>query len=437
MLQRIGDALKGKRALAYLLLLPLALMFALWGAVGVVELDFFGPQNYAAKVNGNSIPVERANEVWRDQQSRLLQQMPELPEDTRKALQDGLLEQLISETLVTERTAEFGYRVDENRVRAAIEREEAFQVDGKYSETLALARLAQVGLTPDKYRADLRATLQNSELQRAIQVSEFLTATEAQRRLALENEQREVRYAVWPLERFQGRVSIDEAAIAEYHARNPSQFQTPESVRLQYAELRLDQVASQVTVAETDLQDLYAKNRDRYSDAEKRRPRHILIAVNGADDAGARTRAEAILAELRGGKDFASVAREVSADSGSAAQGGDLGWSERSVFVGPFADAVFTMKDGELRGPVKTEFGYHLIRLDGIQAARLKTFEEARVELEGEFRRDRAADVFGDRQEQVQRRLEQGGVDLPTLVKDFGLASGEVPEFLRNTGEAD
>ncbi len=437
MLQRIGDALKGKKILAYLILIPLVLVFAVWGAAGVVNMDFFGSGTYAATVNGTSIPVQRASELWRDQQSRFQQQIPgEIPEATRKALQDGLLEQLIRETLVSERTAALGYRVGEDRIRAAIEREAAFQVDGKYSETLALARLAQVGLTPERYRVDLRTSLQNTELQRALQVSEFLTPREAGRRLTLENEQREVRYAVWPLESFEAQVRVEDAAVAEFYEKNKAQFQTPESVRLQFAELRLAQIAAQTTVTEADLQGLYAKNRDRYSDAEKRRPRHILIAVSGGNDAAALKQAETVLAEARAGKDFAALARQYSADSGSASQGGDLGWSERTVFVGPFADAVFSMKDGELRGPVKTEFGYHIIRLDGVQAARNKTYEEARPELDAEYRRDRAADVFGDRQEQVQRRLEQPGAAFEALAKDFGLTIGEVPEFLRNGGGA-
>ena len=109
-----------------------------------------------------------------------------------------------------------------------------------------------------------------------------------------------------------------------------------------------------------------------------------------------RVRAVARFERERLAEDFATLAKQVSKDAGSAAQGGDLGWSERNAFVGPFADAVFAMKEGELRGPVKTEFGYHVVKLDGIEAARTKAFEEVRAELETELRRDRAADIFGE-----------------------------------------
>jgi peptidyl-prolyl cis-trans isomerase D len=436
MLQKIGDSLKGKRALAYLILIPLALVFAVWGAAGVVNLDFFGAADYAARVNGTKVPLQRVNEAWQDQQSRFQQQFAQdMPEETRRIMQEGLLEQFVREALVSERTADKGYRVSEARIQEVIQSEPAFQVDGKYNETLALSRLAQIGTTPERYRADLRASLQNRELQRSIQVSEFMTPREVARMVTLEDEQREVRYATIPRDRFESAVVVDDAAVADYYSKNAAQFQTAESVRLQFAELRLDQVAAQVTVAESDLQALYARDRDRYVDPEKRRARHVLIAA-GSDDAAARRKAESVLAEARAGKDFAELARRESADSGSAAQGGDLGWSEKTVFVPEFAEALFKLKEGEITGPVKTQFGYHVIRLEGIQASRSKSFDEARGELESRYRRDRAAELFGDRSEQVQRRLEQPGADFEALAKELGLATGEVAEFARGTGGA-
>jgi peptidyl-prolyl cis-trans isomerase D len=121
---------------------------------------------------------------------------------------------------------------------------------------------------------------------------------------------------------------------------------------------------------------------------------------------------------------------------GSAAKGGDLGWAERSNFVAPFADVLFSTPAGEIRGPVKTQYGYHIIRVDDIQPGKTQTFERARTEVEAQLRRDRASDRFGDRQEQLQRRLEQPGADFNALAKEFQLQTGEVARFLRTTGGA-
>lgn len=437
MLQKIGDSLKGKKLVAYIVLIPIAFIFAVWGAAGIVQMDFFGQPNYAAKVNGEPIPLAQVSDAWREQQSRFQQQFgSEIPAETRRLLQDNLLESFIRQQLVSDRARASGYRVDAQRLRAAIEQEPAFQLDGKYNEQLALARLAQVGLTAERYRADVRRDLQNAELERALVISDFATPQELSRRFALEDEQREVRWAVVPAARYLGSVSLDEAAIAAFYEQNSARWIRPEAVRLRYAELRADQVAASVVVTEADLQDLYAQNRDRYSVPEKRRARHILIPIEGGNEAASRKQAEAVLAEVRAGKDFSALARQYSKDSGSAAQGGDLGWADRQAFVGPFADALFAMQSGATSDLVKTEFGFHIIRLDGIEPAKVQTFEEARLDLEDAVRRDKLADLFGEKQEEVQRRVERPGADLDAIAKDLGLTVGEVPEFVRGSGGA-
>lgn len=438
MLQKIGDSLKGKKVLAYIILVPLALVFAIWGATGIVNMDFTGATGWAAKVDGTAIPLERVNDAWRDRQAEWQQRFgTEIPEETRKSLQDELLESFVGTTLVTERTGSLGYRVDDARVEEYIRAEPAFQVDGKYSENLALARLAQIGVSAAQFKADVRGSLQNGELQRALQVSEFRTRAELARLVALEDEQREIRYALLPVERFRAGVAPTDAEVEAWYKSNASRFTTPETVRLEYAELRLDQVAATVTVGESDLQDLYAQNRERYAAPEQRRARHILFAAGSETEyAAALKSAQDALARLRKGEDFAALAGRLSQDAGSAAEGGDLGWSERSAFVGPFADAVFSLAEGQLSEPVRTEFGYHVIRLDGIQAGRERPFEEVRGELEAEFRRDRAADLFGEREEALARRLEQPGADFAALVREYGMTLGQVESFGRGTGGA-
>ena len=169
MLQKIGDSLKGKKTIAWLILIPLAIVFAIWGATGAVSLDFIGPKRYAAKVDGNEISLQDAGRLWQDQQAEWAGQFgSDIPEDLKPSLQDSIIERLIRAELISARSREAGYRVDGTRVQESIRNEEAFQVEGQYNETLALARLAQLGITADQYRADIRRGLQNEELQRAL-----------------------------------------------------------------------------------------------------------------------------------------------------------------------------------------------------------------------------------------------------------------------------
>jgi peptidyl-prolyl cis-trans isomerase D len=440
MLQRIGDALKGREGSArrkwitYLLVGVLSFVFAAWGAYGIVNLNF-GGSNYAAEANGSKITLEEARNAWLRQQSAWQQRLggSELPPELRARLQDQVLEALIRNALLTQRTHDLGYRVSHDALREAVQSEPAFQIDGQYSPEAAKAALAQAGISLEAYQQQLSTDVQRMQLEGGIRGSDFLTAAEQQRLTGLENEEREVRYLTLPADQFRAAAKVDDAAITAYYKAHQSEFMTPESVDLRYAELRLEALAAQQSLSDQDLRAAYEKQRSRLEVPEKRHARHILIT--GKDDAAALAQAQQVLAQAKSGKDFAALAGQYSQDPGSASNGGDLGWADRSSFVKPFADALFSMRVGEIGGPVKTQFGYHIIRLDEIQQSKTKSFEEARPELEAQLRRDRATDRFGEIQEQLQSKLAEG-TDFGALAQQFNLQQGEVHEFAKGAGGA-
>jgi len=435
MLQSIRDKLESQKWLTYVVLGLLALIFAAWGAYGLVSFNG-GGSTYAAEAGGQKIPVEQARNAWLNQQTMYQQRLGrEIPPEQKAMLQDQILESLIRDVLLNERSKELGYRVGDAAVMQAIREEPAFQIEGQYSAEVAKERLAQAGITLAAYESELRGREQRNQLLNGIVLSDFQTPAELQRTRALQNEQREVRYALLTPEKFSAAIQVDDAAVDAYYKAHLSQYMTPESVKLHYAELRLDQLAAQITVSDDDLKAAYEKNKDRYNEPEKRHGRHILIPV-GKDDAAAKKLADDVYAQAKAGKDFAALAKQYSQDPGSADKGGDLGWADRQQFVGPFADALFGMNVGEIRGPVKTQFGYHIIRLDEIQAGKTKPLETVRPELEAELKRNAAADKFGEIQEKIQQRLESAGADLGTVAKEFNLATGEVSPFLRGAGGA-
>src|SRR6516164_3882404 len=441
MLQRIGDALKGRggstrrKWITYLFVGVLSFVFAAWGAYGIVNLNF-GGSNYAAEANGSKIAIEDARNAWLRQQSMWQQRLggSELPAPLRTRLQDQVLESLIRRALLTQRSHDLGYRVSDAALREAVQGEPAFQVDGVYSPDAAKAALAQAGVSVDIYKEQLRTDLQQVQLEGGIRVSAFLTPAELTRLTELEDQQREVRYLILPVDRFRSSSPVADAAVQAYYKEHLGQYMNPESVRLQYAELRLEALAAQQELSDADLRAAYEKAKSRLEVPEKRHARHILIT--GKDDAAALAQAQQVLAQAKAGKDFGALAKQYSQDPGSAQNGGDLGWAERSAFVKPFADALFAMKAGEITGPVKTQFGYHIIRLDEIQASKGKSFEEARPELEAQVRRARATDRFGEIQEQLQAKLAEPGADLAALAQQFTLQQGEVKEFVKGVGGA-
>ncbi len=435
MLQRISDGLRGQKWLAWIVLGAIALMFVAWGATGIVDFGV-GQTTYAAKVNGTKISADEATRAWSERQSEWQQQFQtEIPPAEVATQQDAVLEQLIMRTLVRERVAELGFRVSDAQLKAAIQAEQAFHVDGKFNAQVAKARLDQLGYTEQRYAAEKRDSLQVGQLQNGIRISHFITPVELKRLLELQGQEREVRFAILPADKFAGKAPIEDAALQSYYDKNREQYLTPESATVDYAELRLETIAAQVQPSEEDIRALYEADKARYATNERRRARHILIKIadEKESDAALKT-AEQALAEARSGKDFSALAKQYSQDAGSAAQGGDLGWAERGQFVGPFEEALFAMKTDEIRGPIKTQFGYHIIRLDGIEGAKVKSFEEARQELFAKARADRAADLFGERQEQLQQALERPGVPFDELVQQFGLVRGQVAEFVRGGG---
>jgi peptidyl-prolyl cis-trans isomerase D len=250
----------------------------------------------------------------------------------------------------------------------------------------------------------------------------------------LEDEQREVRYWTFSPQQFTDSSIIDEKSVQAYYKDNVSRFMTQESVRLSYAEQRVEQLATQTTLSEAELREAYQKNTNRYVQPEKRRARHVLLKTD-TPDALKQAEKVAVLAR-QPGADFAALAKQYSTDTGSQSQGGDLGWAERSTFVGPFADALFAMQPGEIRGPVKTEFGLHIIKLEEIQAGKTREFAEVRDEIDSELRQQRAVDKLGELQELLTNRIEQTTADWSTLIREFQLQSGEVTEFFRTTGGA-
>jgi peptidyl-prolyl cis-trans isomerase D len=273
-------------------------------------------------------------------------------------------------------------------------------------------------------------------VQSAIRISNFLTPYELERMRALQEEEREVQFVTLSAEKFAGKEPIAEADIEKAYQENLSRYMNPEYVRLAYAELRVDQLAAQVTVTDDEVSEAYEKSKDRYETPEKRRVRQILIAVEGNNDDEARKEAEKVLADAKAGKDFAALAKQHSDDTGSAQQGGDIGFIERSYFEGAFAGAVFSMSPGEIRGPVKTEYGYHVIKLEEIQPGSTRTLEQARDEIRAELQRERAADRLSEVQQALEARIEAPGADLDGIAKEFGMQVGQVERFERGSGGA-
>ncbi len=442
MLQNISDKLKGTdgggrghRWVWYSILGALILVFVAWGPFSRFDMSI-GQNGYAARVNGEEIPAAEINQQWQQQLPQLMQAFGGQLTDLQRSLyQEQLLDSAVRGLAVTQYARKLGYAVTDAQLSKAFQSEQAFQVDGKFNLQAAQARLAAAGLSEQEYIRDLRNDQLTNQLLGSVGVSDFFTPAESKRILALLDEERQVRFAMLKPEQFAGKDPVKPAEIEAWYKSHKDDYAVPESVQLAYAELSLADVQAGVKVTDEQLHARYEKDKASYQTPEQRHAQHILIAVaKPADDAKAKAQAEDLYKQIKAGADFAKLAKQYSTDTTSAAKGGDLGWATRDVYVKEFADKLFSMKQGEVSEPVKTQFGYHIIKLDGIRPGVTRSFEEVHDELAASLRKDLAATEFGKRQDRLQEDLEKGSANLDDLARQFGMKRGEVEHFERGAG---
>jgi peptidyl-prolyl cis-trans isomerase D len=433
MLQQIHDKLMGW--LGGVLLGAVGLVFVFWG----INWTLRSP-SYAAKVNGSEISAEEVRQSYQQQLAQAERQANgNLTEAQRNDIKRRVLDDYVnSEALVTRADA-LGYRVSDAEVLKAQCQIPAFQVDGKCDPAHAVAFLRAQGRSPHEIDTMFARDVKLRQLDSALNLSSFATASELKRIRALTRQQRELAWLTLPADKYAAGVTDDDAAIKAYYDAHKSEYMTPETVDLRYAELSLAQLAAKVTVSDAQLKAYYedqkTKTPERFIQPEQRQVSHILLSVpSPKDDAAVKAKAEAILKRAQSGEDFAKLAKEFSQDPGSAQQGGDLGFSERKAWAPPFADAAFSMKVGEIRGPVKTQFGYHILKLAGIRPATVKTFEQSKQELETEYRRSEAEKLFNNAQDQLADAALQNTTDIDVVARKAGLTVVDIPGFSRQGG---
>jgi len=434
MLQTIHDKISGW--FAYVMLGAIGLVFIFWG----INWTLSAP-NWAAKVNGVEIPSNEVRAAYQRRLAELQRQRGDAPVDEaqRNALKREVLDDYVrSEALVT-REDDLGYRVSDEEVLAALAQIPALQTNGKFDLNHAIAVLRSQGRSVAEIEGYLRHDLKLRQLDTALDTSSFATRSEIEHIRGLMRQQRELSWFTLAADKYAAGATPDEAALKAYYEAHKGEYMTPETVNLRYVEVSLDELAQKVSVDEAKLRAYYEEQKSKtpelYVQPEKRKLRHILLQVaNAKDDAAVKAKAEALAKRAQAGEDFAKLAESNSQDPGSASKGGDLGWSERKAYVPEFASAAFAMKEGEISAPVKTQFGYHIIKVEGIQPPTTKTFEEARADLETEYRRSEAERLFNEAQDRLADAALQSGTDLESAARKADLTVHEIPDFSRTEG---
>ena len=426
MLQNIRDNFTGKFAIGLIALI--AVSFVFWG----VSSPFIGG-GYAAKVDGVEIPLAQLEQDYRRQLAQYVEQFGELPESFRRPLRERVLDNLVRNTVVDIHVVGEGFRISDETVTTSIQRTADFQVDGAFSKERYFELLADNGLVPAQYEARQRRAMQQSQLQRSIAATAFVTPGEYRRYLNLMGEQRRVTLATFDSAAISEAIDISEEEIVAFYDARPGEFTLPETADIEYIEIRRDVLNQQVEISEEALANYYEVSKNRYLQDEQRRARHILIPF-GDDEDAAQEQAEALTARIRAGEPFEDLARQYSQDGGTSAQGGDLGLILQSQMPGELGDAIFSMFEGDIEGPVKTDFGFHVVRLDEILERGPAPLAEVRSELEIELRDSEVETLYRDVERDLSNALFDA-TELATMAEAVGLEVKAVERFPRIGGE--
>jgi peptidyl-prolyl cis-trans isomerase D len=425
MLQNLREKFTGWIAISILALIGLSFVF-----VGL-NYSFIG-SSYAAKVDGVDIGVGQFENAYRDQlQSN--PQLAQLPPEFRQQLRSNVLEQLIQQRVIDNYLDEAGYQISDEQVTAMIQRAEEFQVDGKFDIETYRMLLSQVGYEPAQFEAAQRQSLRRDQLQRAIRGSALVTPSSYRRYLNLAAEQRVITTATIDPSSVESDITVTDEMITAYYDNNPTLYQIPESADVEYVEIARDAVAAEVAVSEEDLQNYYDSNSDRYLQDEQRQARHILILA-GDDEDAARAQAAELLARAQAGESFEDLARDNSQDGGTASNGGDLGVLTRTQLPGELGGSIFSMTEGEIAGPIETDFGFHVVRLDRILERGPLPLDQVRGELTVELQEQQAESLFREAERKLSDALFDA-TDIRALAESVGVELKSVQGFTRQGGE--
>lgn len=421
------DAVRNNKRIVQGFLVLITLPFAFWGVDSYFRSG--GSTDELASVGGSSISRQDFSQAMRDQQERLRGQlgrefnpaMLETPE-----ARAAMLDSLVTQRLLMLHATKSGLMATDEQLIEVIGSIPALQEDGKFSKRRYEQALRSQGLTQAGFEAKLRQDLTLQQLVQAISDTAVVSSVAAERVVAIQLEERQVSEIAIRPEQYAAQVKISSETVKDYYEKNRKQFEIPQQIRAEYVVLSRDVLAEQITVSPDEIKSAYDRNAKNYETQEERRASHILIQSPAdapeAEQKAARARIDAIFQQVKKNPaDFAKLAKEHSQDPGSAPKGGDLGYFARGAMVKAFEDAVFSLKENQLSDVVRSEFGYHIIRLTDIKAGKVRSLDEARETIAAELKGQAAGRKFVEAAEAFSNTVYEQSDSLKPAADKFKL----------------
>ncbi len=384
-------------------------IFLVWGKG---SLGTGGASNIVATVEGKEIH-QRELQMTRNRLYNFYRNLykDKFTEDLVKNLnlERMALESLIEKELLLAEAEKQGMKVSEEELLDTITKYQVFQRDGKFDPDQYKFVLLRSGITPQEFEESVREDLLIQKLEATIQDGIKVSDKEVEMEYRLQNEKVKIEYVAIKPSTFRKDVTVTDEEIARYYEDHKEDFKTPDRVRVNYLYIDPQTFIDQVTVEESEIQDYFDQHRDQFPKEKRIKARHILFKVPpGADpekEQEVKKRAEEVLQKIKEGADFAAMARQYSEEPGAAENGGDLGYFTKGKMVEPFEKAAFSLKKSEVSDLVRTEFGYHIIKVEDIVGE--NPYEEAKPRIQTILKREKAQEVARQRADEIyQKALE-------------------------------
>ncbi len=416
MLQNIRDNSTGWISKSIIGLIVVLFAFTGFDAI----LGSTSNSNNAAKVNGEEITFDALAEAKNLQRRQLLQQFGKdfdasLIDDA--LLSEAALKGLISRKLLVQAADQSGFAFSSALIDQFILLAPEFQVDGKFNADRFDQVIRQMGYTRLQFRHMIEQEMRTGQLRAGIAATAFVTEQEAQAFADLERQTRD--FATLTIKPALDKVTVTDEDAKTYYSENASEFLTPEQVVVEYIELDKKAFFDQVTVDDAALQEMYQAEIANL--AEQRHAAHILFEVSGdVTDAQAKEAAQNAIERINAGEDFAAVAKEMSDDIGSAEQGGDLGFAAQGVYEPAFEDALYALEKEQVSVPVRTDYGWHVIKLLDVQAADIPTFASLKDKLSQDLKTQQVEQRFVEAVRDLESAAYESA-DLQQPASELGL----------------
>jgi peptidyl-prolyl cis-trans isomerase D len=427
-MRRHKNILKWSLALVVLAFVLLYIPDFLRGSAGLGEA--------IASVEGREITVNEFRRAYQRQMQqyrtaygasmdeRLLKQL---------GIDQRIVQQLVEEEAALAEAGNQGIRATDEEVLQRILAIPAFQENGQfigYERYRQMLQMQDPPVRESEFEEQVRRSIIVEKLQAAL--TSWITVTDAEVEADFRKRNEKVKLAVvaLPVDKFREGVKVEDSEIAAWFEQRKNDYRIPEKRKLRYALVDVQAIRERIQASAQDVQRYYEDNQQQYSTPEQVRASHILLKTEGKDEAAVRKAAEDLAAKARAGADFAELAKKHSEDDSNNTKGGDLDFFGRGQMVADFDTVAFAMKPGEISAPVKTEFGYHVIKLSEKRAASQRQLAEVRGQIEDQIRWQRAQDQAQRTADDVATQLKKPS-DFDTVAKPRGLVVAESGMFAR------